>query len=215
MEKGYQIQENAGFFTVENKSGPVLGMGELKIKERDGFAFKNLSGQDDLLPYEDWRLDAETRAKDMVAHLPLKQQAGLVLNTLWNTPLSMTREGAKDEQGNIVPAKVFKRYDHRQTPNELGDNTVLHNISRLHVAVCAALALFGTARHLTAKAHRLLARTLFNDLFKPVKRAAAIVKAVANWQDADILAQVSTGLGKAMVGINADEIKIIMAERGQ
>ncbi|MBR4894451.1 MAG: pyridoxal 5'-phosphate synthase lyase subunit PdxS [Kiritimatiellae bacterium] len=49
----------------------------------------------------------------------------------------------------------------------------------------------------------------------PVKRAAAIVKAVANWQDADILAQVSTGLGKAMVGINADEIKIIMAERGQ
>ena len=49
----------------------------------------------------------------------------------------------------------------------------------------------------------------------PAKRAAAIVKAVANWQDADILAQVSTGLGKAMVGINADEIKIIMAERGQ
>ena len=48
----------------------------------------------------------------------------------------------------------------------------------------------------------------------PVKRAAAIVRAVANWQDPEILAQVSTGLGKAMVGINADEIKIIMAERG-
>jgi pyridoxal 5'-phosphate synthase pdxS subunit len=48
----------------------------------------------------------------------------------------------------------------------------------------------------------------------PVKRASAIVKAVANWQNADILAEVSKGLGKAMVGINADEIKIIMAERG-
>jgi pyridoxal 5'-phosphate synthase pdxS subunit len=48
----------------------------------------------------------------------------------------------------------------------------------------------------------------------PVQRAAAIVKAVANWQDADVLARVSTGLGKAMVGINADEIKTIMAERG-
>jgi pyridoxal 5'-phosphate synthase pdxS subunit len=48
----------------------------------------------------------------------------------------------------------------------------------------------------------------------PVKRAAAIVKAVANWKDANVLAEVSTGLGKAMVGINADEIKIIMAERG-
>jgi pyridoxal 5'-phosphate synthase pdxS subunit len=48
----------------------------------------------------------------------------------------------------------------------------------------------------------------------PVQRAAAIVKAVANWQNADVLAKVSTGLGKAMVGINADEIKTIMAERG-
>jgi pyridoxal 5'-phosphate synthase pdxS subunit len=48
----------------------------------------------------------------------------------------------------------------------------------------------------------------------PVQRAAAIVKAFANWQDADVLAKVSTGLGKAMVGINADEIKTIMAERG-
>lgn len=47
----------------------------------------------------------------------------------------------------------------------------------------------------------------------PAKRAAAIVKAVANWKDASVLAQVSSGLGKAMVGINADEIKVIMAER--
>ena len=49
----------------------------------------------------------------------------------------------------------------------------------------------------------------------PVKRAAAIVKAVANWKDASMLAEVSTGLGKAMVGINADEIKLIMEERGR
>lgn len=47
----------------------------------------------------------------------------------------------------------------------------------------------------------------------PAKRAAAIVKAVANWKDASVLAEVSSGLGKAMVGINADEIKVIMAER--
>ena len=49
----------------------------------------------------------------------------------------------------------------------------------------------------------------------PVKRAAAIVKAVANWKDAKLLAEVSTNLGKAMVGINADEIKFIMEERGK
>ena len=49
----------------------------------------------------------------------------------------------------------------------------------------------------------------------PAKRAAAIVRAVTNWQDAKLLAELSANLGEAMVGINADEIKTIMEERGQ
>lgn len=48
----------------------------------------------------------------------------------------------------------------------------------------------------------------------PAKRAAAIVKAVANWQDAAMLADLSSGLGEAMVGINPDEIRTIMEARG-
>ncbi len=48
----------------------------------------------------------------------------------------------------------------------------------------------------------------------PAKRAAAIVKAVTNYQDFNMLADLSAGLGEAMVGINPDEIKIIMEERG-
>ena len=49
----------------------------------------------------------------------------------------------------------------------------------------------------------------------PAKRAAAIVKATANWQDADLLAKLSENLGEAMVGINEDEIQTIMAARGE
>lgn len=49
----------------------------------------------------------------------------------------------------------------------------------------------------------------------PAKRASAIVQAVTNWQDADVLAKISENLGEAMVGINADEIRTIMEERGQ
>ena len=49
----------------------------------------------------------------------------------------------------------------------------------------------------------------------PAKRAAAIVQATANWQDADLLARLSENLGEAMVGINEDEIKTIMAARGE
>ncbi|MDD7188150.1 pyridoxal 5'-phosphate synthase lyase subunit PdxS [Collinsella sp. LCP19S3_C1] len=49
----------------------------------------------------------------------------------------------------------------------------------------------------------------------PAKRAAAIVKAVANFTDAKLIAKLSEDLGEAMVGINADEIEIIMEERGR
>ena len=49
----------------------------------------------------------------------------------------------------------------------------------------------------------------------PAKRAAAIVKAVANYTDAKMIAELSEDLGEAMVGINADEIEIIMEERGR
>ena len=49
----------------------------------------------------------------------------------------------------------------------------------------------------------------------PKKRAEAIVKVVTNYNRPDILAQVSEDLGEAMVGINKDEIDILMAERGK
>ena len=49
----------------------------------------------------------------------------------------------------------------------------------------------------------------------PAKRASAIVKAVTNYTDAKLIAELSSGLGEAMVGINADEIQLIMEERGK
>ena len=49
----------------------------------------------------------------------------------------------------------------------------------------------------------------------PAKRAAAIVKAVTNYQDAKLIAELSTDLGEAMVGINENEIALLMAERGK
>ena len=49
----------------------------------------------------------------------------------------------------------------------------------------------------------------------PRKRAQSIVKAVTNFRDPKILAELSTDLGEAMVGINEDEIQLLMAERGR
>lgn len=49
----------------------------------------------------------------------------------------------------------------------------------------------------------------------PAKRAAAIVKAVTNYTDAKLIAELSAGLGEAMAGINEQEIALLMAERGK
>lgn len=49
----------------------------------------------------------------------------------------------------------------------------------------------------------------------PKKRAAAIVKAVTNFSDAKMLAEISEDLGEAMIGINEEEIEILMSERGK
>lgn len=49
----------------------------------------------------------------------------------------------------------------------------------------------------------------------PAKRANAIVKAVANYTDAKLIAELSEDLGEAMVGINENEIELLMAERGK
>ena len=49
----------------------------------------------------------------------------------------------------------------------------------------------------------------------PAKRASAIVKAVTNYTDDKLLAELSEDLGEAMVGINENEIALLMAERGK
>jgi pyridoxal 5'-phosphate synthase pdxS subunit len=49
----------------------------------------------------------------------------------------------------------------------------------------------------------------------PAKRATAIVKAVKNFNDAGLIAEISEDLGEAMVGINEQEIELMMAERGK
>ena len=76
---GYSTEQKNGFFLIRNAGGKELGMSVLRLKEADGYAFKDLSGAPKLLPYEDWRLPCETRAKDLAGRLSLEQIAGLML----------------------------------------------------------------------------------------------------------------------------------------
>ena len=75
----YTVTRKKECFLIENQDGAVLGMSKLRLKEADGFAFKNLSGAEELLPYEDWRLTPEQRADDLAGRLSLEEIAGLML----------------------------------------------------------------------------------------------------------------------------------------
>ncbi len=65
---------------IRNEGGAELGMaGDVPIIEKDGLAFKDLARCGKLLPYEDWRLTPEERAKDLAARLSREEVAGLML----------------------------------------------------------------------------------------------------------------------------------------
>lgn len=78
-EEKYMIETGKEFSAVRIENGPVLTMRNLKLKEKDGLVFKNLSGSEELLPYEDWRLDPNERAADLASRLSVEEIAGLML----------------------------------------------------------------------------------------------------------------------------------------
>lgn len=63
----------------KNENGPDIGTVSAPVLEVDGQYFKDLAGKGELLPYEDWRLDAETRAKDLASRLAMEEIAGLMM----------------------------------------------------------------------------------------------------------------------------------------
>lgn len=153
-----------------------------------------------------------------------------------NEGASMIRTKGEPGTGNIVQAVSHMRKMHSQIAritsmreDELFDETknlqvpydlvlYVHDNGRLPVVNFAAGGVATPAD--AALMMQLGAEGVFvgSGIFKsgnPEKRANAIVKAVTNYQDAKMIAELSEDLGEAMVGINAQEIEILMAERGK
>ena len=64
---------------ISNPNGPRLGMTSAKLIEQDGLFFKDLEGTGTLLPYENWRLSPEERARDLARRLTVEEIAGLMM----------------------------------------------------------------------------------------------------------------------------------------
>ena len=112
--------------------------------------------------------------------------------------------------------ELFEAAKQLQGPVELVEN--VHETGNLPVVNFAAGGVATPAD--AALMMQLGAEGVFvgSGIFKsgdPAKRAAAIVKAVTNYTDAKLIAELSTDLGEAMVGINEQEIELLMAERGK
>ena len=117
---------------------------------------------------------------------------------------------------NLREDELFEAANQLQVPVELLRS--VHENGRLPVVNFAAGGVATPAD--AALMMQLGAEGVFvgSGIFKsgdPAKRAAAIVKAVTNYTDAKLIAELSTDLGEAMVGINENEIALLMAERGK
>ena len=123
------------------------------------------------------------------------------------------------EIGKVVSMRedeLFEEAKNLRVPYELVE--YVHKNGRLPVVNFAAGGVATPAD--AALMMQLGAEGVFvgSGIFKsgdPKKRAAAIVKAVTNYQDSKTLAELSEDLGEAMVGINEQEIQLLMAERGK
>ena len=90
----------------ENEGGPTIGVTTVGVLNVDGLYFRDGNNNKELDPFEDWRLDAKTRAEDMVSKLPIEDQAGFLFNALATTPGVPQLALAKNEDGTINPAAI-------------------------------------------------------------------------------------------------------------
>ena len=90
----------------ENENGPTIGVTTVGVLVKDGLYFKDLNNNKELDPSEDWRLDAKTRAADLVSKMELADQAGFLFNALAITPNAPKLDMVKNEDGTINPAAV-------------------------------------------------------------------------------------------------------------
>lgn len=79
IDMKYTIVKQDGFTVYSNENGPDIGVANISVIEKDGYIFKDLEKTGELLPYEDWRLDPEVRAKDLASRLSIDEIAGLML----------------------------------------------------------------------------------------------------------------------------------------
>lgn len=115
MEKKWEKQEREEYTLIVNTGGKNLGLAadsKVNILTVDGYAFKDFLGSGELVPYEDWRLSYEERAKDLADRISIEDIAGLMLYSAHQIipakgPMAAVFGGSYDgksfDESNAVP----------------------------------------------------------------------------------------------------------------
>lgn len=115
MEQKWKKYQKDGYIRIENEEGQTLGLAsdsKVKLLTVDGYAFKDFLGTGELVPYEDWRLSYEERAKDLAGRIEIEDIAGLMLYSTHQLipakgPLAQvfggTYDGKTYEESNVAP----------------------------------------------------------------------------------------------------------------
>lgn len=94
----------------KNENGPIIGVSNRSVIEKDGCFFRDLEGTGELLPYEDWRLDTESRVSDLVSRMSIREMAGLMMYSphqmvpgITFGPFHYTYDGKNFEESGAKP----------------------------------------------------------------------------------------------------------------
>lgn len=130
MDRKWTVVHCDGFDIYENRGGRRIALAQDSgrgIVERDGYAFRDLDGSGELVPYKDWRLSPEERAADLSGRLSIEEIAGLMLYSphqaipgkgLFDALFSGTYGGKKYADAGVKPwalsdqQKNFLKNDH-------------------------------------------------------------------------------------------------------
>lgn len=106
----YQTEPRDGYTLYHNENGATLGIAARSVIQKDGYAFKDLEDTGELLPYEDWRLSADERARDLADRLTLEEIAGLMIYSphqmvpaLPDSPFAATYQGKPYPESGAQP----------------------------------------------------------------------------------------------------------------
>ena len=94
-------------FYANGEGEPTIGVTYVGVIKADGKYFKDSNNNHELDPFEDWRLDPETRAADLVAKMSVEQKIGLSLAQMVLMPGATTYEAALDADGNVDFSKLM------------------------------------------------------------------------------------------------------------